>query len=581
MTRVARIRTPLLAGITALAFCLMWTIPADAQSPTVTVGIDKSELMLGDTVTLTLTVSGGISLVTSVPSFSYIDGFRVLDKTSDSESAFPTASVEFSYTLQAVDTGSLVIGPISITVNGKEYLTDPIAISVGSASGGSTVPVSPDKPPVSSPPGLIGNDLFAEAVVDNDSPYIGEQIYYILRLYSDDGVSHSPSYLRPDFAGFRVARESDSFRYVHGEAGRNYLVTGYSTTLFPLITGDITIEPATLVIFGGFSGVSIEIDTEPVTLRVKPLPLDEPPSFTGAVGRFGISAKVDSPSVDAGSPLELSVTISGEGNIPTLAPPKWPNMKGWRALDSDSDYQTLARNGKEIGMKRFERTLVPSQSGMFEIPPIEYSYFDPDIEQYVTITTEAIPIEALPNAAAAGSDDSDIADDSQSAVGTDIRYIKPNLGELIGVSAPIVSMPSYWVAWSVPAIAIAAAFVWRQIVRRRNALAVAMRPAAERAWALTVVRRLGGSGAVTVDEAANAVHSYLRTVLAVSTVTMSPSQVAALLIERGVTEDTGKRIEWTLADLDERFAPDWSVGGRIDASELADAVERTDAELST
>ena len=55
------------------------------------------------------------------------------------------------------------------------------------------------------------------------------------------------------------------------------------------MVGPITVEPARLIIPGGFFSSGTELQTQPVVVDIKPLPANAPASFNGAVGQFTLS----------------------------------------------------------------------------------------------------------------------------------------------------------------------------------------------------------------------------------------------------------------------------------------------------
>ena len=133
-----------------------------------------------------------------------------------------------------------------------------------------------------------------------------------------------------------------------------------------------------------------------------------------------------------GDSLTLTATISGEGNFDTLPDPIWQDVTGWRAFENDSSYRTFVEDGILNGVKTFQRVLVPNAPGNFDLPPIEYSYFDPDLEQYVTASTDTISVRVDPDPSAAVIPNP-VAGDAGILPVSDNRHIKPAPG---GIGAP-------------------------------------------------------------------------------------------------------------------------------------------------
>ena len=110
-----------------------------------------------------------------------------------------------------------------------------------------------------------------------------------------------------------------------------------------------------------------------------------------------LASSISGPSVDRNQtrvdePVTLKVTVYGQGNISTASDPVWPEMDGWRIFDADSTLNTQIENGLVSGSHTYERLMVPTMAGQFTVPPIEYTYYDPTLDQYTTVATEPMAI---------------------------------------------------------------------------------------------------------------------------------------------------------------------------------------------
>lgn len=134
--------------------------------------------------------------------------------------------------------------------------------------------------------------------------------------------------------------------------------------------------------------------------EVLPIPMDgRPADFNGAVGLFSIDTAAKPGSVRVGDPIELTIEVYGDGPVETLPPPLISAHtrlnEGFRVPD-----QVLTGEVKE-GKRRFTVTIRARRDDVTEIPPIEYPYFDPDAERFVTARSQAIPLTVAPAAEAA------------------------------------------------------------------------------------------------------------------------------------------------------------------------------------
>lgn len=172
----------------------------------------------------------------------------------------------------------------------------------------------------------------------------------------------------------------------------------------------------------------------PIQLVVKPLPENgKPAGFQGAVGNFRFSASIDRDRVKQNEPVTLKMVIEGEGNIETITRPKVPELTGFKVYDADTNSKLYQTENVIGGTKSFEVVFIPKDEGSSFIPPIEFSYFDPRQEKYVTLRTPNFPIQAersdqtfqMPQELAGNS----IFQKKVKSEGKDIRYIDEKLPE--------------------------------------------------------------------------------------------------------------------------------------------------------
>lgn len=151
--------------------------------------------------------------------------------------------------------------------------------------------------------------------------------------------------------------------------------------------------------FGSFSRRLTVTKSRPIVgeaaidpIVVKPVPTEgRPGDYVGSVGQYTITTSATPQRVQVGDPITLHIGIGGDGPMDVLrAPPLalQPNL----VKDFKVPNEPLAGsvNGSE---KTFSTTIRPLREGVIEIPPIRYTYFDPDSEQFVTTESQPIPIE--------------------------------------------------------------------------------------------------------------------------------------------------------------------------------------------
>jgi hypothetical protein len=354
-----------------------------------------------------------------------------------------------SYILQPKKTGTLTIKPASATIDGQIMHTLPIQIKVGnqpgqgnaSSPGFNPLP-DPSWPTAQTPvdmdevvkPGenvadKIRRNFFIKVDVSKTDCYLGEPIVATYKLYarlrSDSRVTRHPSL--NGFSVYDMIDPSDDRVSVEKINGKNYSVHIIrKTQLIPLQAGDITLDAVELdnnIYFikadanaaktqsqglGGLldrlfepevSGTPftqhIILESKPVTIHVKPLPeAGKPADFNGAVGKYSIQASFNTHNVDTGDAALLSVTVKGSGNLPVINAPaiSWPaNMESYDVSSKENIDKAVAPLN---GSKTYTYSFLCTKPGLFSLPPVKLSYFDPGSQTYKTIESNPLQITA-------------------------------------------------------------------------------------------------------------------------------------------------------------------------------------------
>ncbi len=231
-------------------------------------------------------------------------------------------------------------------------------------------------------------DFYAEAFLSNPNPYVGEQVIYTMRYYAYDieRISSANPVNLPDFQRFWVGDIFNLRPTIESINGVQYNVGELAVELVPLTAGQVTIQPAELLINETPFLPGGTFATTPLVVDVRPLPQDAPPSFNGAVGQYAMRAEIDRIGVDVGQPIRLIVDVQGTGNFTLLPSPPLNLGDNWRVISGtpqipEQPDRTLIN--LPFGRRVFEWLLIPLQSGTLEISDIRFSYFDPTREIYV------------------------------------------------------------------------------------------------------------------------------------------------------------------------------------------------------
>lgn len=293
-----------------------------------------------------------------------------------------------------------------------------------------------------------------EASIDNTAPYVGQPITYTFRLY-DAGVTQGKRFIAPDFAGFGQIGDPDITQATSYIDNRAYTLITQEMTIYPTLEGAVTIEPARISIPEAPFQEAATLTTEAIALTVRPLPPDAPPTFRNAIGQFDIQTDLSNTTINAGDVLTFTLTVIGTGNFETLLAPELALPDGWRAYSRPAQTQQETRI---FSSKRFVWTLIPANTGTYTLPPLSFSYFDPQTGQYNTRTGTpyAVTVEASDNPFAGFN--------STPIPNTPTITLKP----VPTSSETTTPSPLFWMLWLLPPLAYAGIW-WRSNRQQRAA----------------------------------------------------------------------------------------------------------------
>jgi hypothetical protein len=245
--------------------------------------------------------------------------------------------------------------------------------------------------------------------------------------------------------------------------------------MFPQMTGKLQIPSITFegivvqqnrnvdpfeAFFNGGSGyveVKKKIVAPGIEIQVDPLP-ERPANFSGGVGQFNISAQLDKTSTKANDPVSLRIIVSGVGNLKLIKQPVINIPKDFDKYDPKITDQTqLTSNGLE-GSKIYDFLIVPRHQGKYEIPPVEFTYFDTTSGSYKTARSESFTLDvAKGSGAGAVNDFTDQA--GLQELNKDIRYIKTGVASQKGLDNFFFGSVAYWVTLVVLALIFISLFI--------------------------------------------------------------------------------------------------------------------------
>jgi len=557
--------------------------------------VDRSSLSLQEQLILSVTVRGDMAGVPE-PTLPDLPGFTVLSR-SQSQSVeivnFQTsASLIFQYILQPRKTGVLTIRPVTLNFNGREYSTEPIRVEVTRTSAGPvtpppqtfTMPVMPTMPPIHRPPGLPSRPgshrpplmptfsfpfdeptgrIMAFATVDRKSAVVNEQIVLTIAFCYPAEVSVEHRVIPPANKGFLIEEIPPVSRSYTTIKGLQYAVEEHKYVLLPINSGNLTIESASVnyQVRDIFAGGSDTIKTDPIDIKISSLPRAHAPrDYTNGVGSFDISARIDPLETPMDEPVTLTCTVSGEGNISTIELPKITDIPHFKKFDTTENHSYSQKGNAITGEKTFKTVLIPQKMGELAIPPIVFSYYDPQKKDYRQASTAPLTLKvtAPTHGPAPTPSPGSARPDAQKS---DIRYIKSSMTVRPGAAKPLYRSTLFLSLQVIPLLVIGALLIQgkRREHLERNPLGL-RKSRAFAAFRKTIDgarRELKKKDfASFYSTAQKAMTDYLKDKYAIPGTGLSISQLKALLEEKGFPGEKIRELERLMTTCERaRFAP--------------------------
>lgn len=361
-----------------------------------------------------------------------------------------SASLTMTYILSAKKEGTFTIKPAAFTVGGTKVTSNAVTIKVlppdrnAGQQGGRQQQSGREPRTQSAGESISGKDLFITVTASKKRLYEQEAVVVTYKVYSKVNLAslvESPN----DMEGFHVQEvplPNEKTLTMEHYNGSNYQTAVWRQyVLFPQRTGAITIpaikyeaivrqqdrsmDPFDAFFMGGRSMIEVKktIMAPAITLQVDALP-ERPENFSGAVGEFSVSATLSPEKLKANEAVTMKLTVSGKGNMKLIKTPQVAFPKDFEVYDPKvTDDIKISKNGV-AGKKTFEYLAVPRHAGKYEVPAVDFCYFDPSSGTYKTVSTSAYTIEVEKGAAGAGRQADYTAKEDLKMLGSDIRFIK-------------------------------------------------------------------------------------------------------------------------------------------------------------
>ncbi len=441
-----------------LLTCTVFVRIVSAQDITAVATVSATKVELGTAFQLTVTVNGADAVPpVQLPKIDGLESRYLGPSTRVSIiNGKMSRSTGLMFTVIPLKTGQFQIPAVTILINGQDYTTEAIAITVvdsGSLNSGQANGTNQDSA------SALRDKVFIVLTTAKKEAYLNEPIALSIKLFMSDLDVKNVQYPSFEHEGFVVDSFEEPLRGQQVLGGVNYQVMEFHAFIYPTRTGDLTLGPAKLAaniliknsrgtrqadgfgdffaddIFDNFLGryetKTIMVESANIGLKISDLPdVGKPADFSGGVGKYKFEMTVSPTAVKVGDPLTIRMRIAGDGNMKSVT---FPLLKG-----SDDFKVYDPKIAQHDGEKILEQVVIPKNDRVAELPAIGFSYFDPADQMYRTVTQGPFALTVSPLAKGEEAkvvgipvgNSTQVDNVEPEELGRDIRFIKETLGPL-------------------------------------------------------------------------------------------------------------------------------------------------------
>lgn len=390
-------------------FFILSTLSTSLLATEINVSFDRNPVDLNESIQLTFSA---ISEPDQEPDFSPLEkDFTILNRSEQHSTEIinwkRNTSFKWVLTLMAKKSGTFVIPAIHFGKDNSEF---------------STLTVSP----VQVTTDHSSEDLFLQVEVDNDQPFIQEQVIYTLKFFRKINITQA-QLAEPSIQNVRIEKLGKENSYNTQFQGENYTVSELKYAIFPQKSGKIILPPTTLtagiVIPSSRRSTSFfsqqhtrtqQLSSKEIILDVQAKPSNAPTSGWLPAKQVSLQEKWSNNTLQmiTGEPstrtLTLLVNGTTIGTLPELHQKEIPlHLKAY------PDQPVLQQGTNESGIiaKREEKiAIIPSQVGTYLLPAIEIPWWNTQTHKMEIARIPKRTITAIASANAPATQDPIIND---------------------------------------------------------------------------------------------------------------------------------------------------------------------------
>ena len=392
----------------AIALLLSLIAANVANAAELSATVDRDTVIEGESVALYIE---GSDLGNTPDVTSLLPNFDILHSGQSNSESIVNGKRSSGFTmrleLQPKSIGSLTIPAFSVS----GVSSDPLTIEVVARGT----------------PGVEPRDkVFAEVSVENENPYVQEQVILELKVFDDGNVSTGNPVINGN-SEYQVQQLPGGREQIVEREGVQYRVQTFRYALFAQKSGDVTIDAITIP--GGVRDPNyggnlflrstptrrIEVRTEPLQLSVKERSADNTASWWLPVQELALRHEWsdDISTAKAGEPMTLTLELVAAGATSTQLPEiPVPELPGVKIYVDNPDLRSRADADTLVSLRREKWSVIPNQSGEITLPEIVVKWWDTgaDVERRAVLPPQVLQVEGAPGSEPADPTGDAVAD---------------------------------------------------------------------------------------------------------------------------------------------------------------------------
>ncbi len=379
---------------------------------TFNVSVNKNSVAVNESFTVTYSLKRDASDY-NIGNIVYPDfsSFQLFGNSSSTQLTSQYSVISKSFSFQAIKKGVYEIEPATVKVDGKMLQTESIEIKVtdqikqkgknANIQGGSNsnvyIPQRGEN---------LNNDTSKNTkllvTATNLSPYIGEQVYVSVRVLTKDynilsriresKVNRFKNFTVVDFLSKNNTVEKENYK---GEEYFSHVIYGKVITAQKV--GELALDTFQIEIpyntgqrirdfFGRITDryIWVKLESNKLKFNVNNLPSEnKPKSFNGAVGDYNFNVFVDkTKDLKTGESIHLDLEVSGQGDFKMVSIPKVNLTDELEIYEPEVTEKVQLTKGGYKGKISQSNVIIPQYKGIYNIDPIEFSFFNPKLKKY-------------------------------------------------------------------------------------------------------------------------------------------------------------------------------------------------------